>query len=68
MPLELIIRTPGDLVLPDSLPPLIRRIYSQWPLAALTELELKLSQLISPTQLKGIDAAVGLLEAALNNA
>jgi single-stranded-DNA-specific exonuclease len=68
MPLELIIRTPGDLVLPDSLPPLIRRIYSQRPLAALTELELKLSQLISPTQLKGIDAAVGLLEAALNNA
>ena len=68
MPLELIIRTPGDLVLPDSLPPLIRRIYSQRPLAALTELELKLSQLISPTHLKGIDAAVGLLEAALNNA
>ena len=68
MPLELITRTPGNLVLPDSLPPLVRRIYSQRPLAALTELELKLSQLISPTQLKGIDAAVGLLEAALNNA
>ena len=68
MPLELITRTPGNLVLPDSLPPLVRRIYSERPLAALTELELKLSQLISPTQLKGIDAAVGLLEAALNNA
>ena len=68
MPLQLITRTPGDLVLPDSLPPLVRRIYSQRPLAALTELELKLSQLISPTRLKGIDAAVGLLETALNNA
>ncbi len=68
MPLQLITRTPGDLVLPDSLPPLVRRIYSQRPLAALTELELKLSQLISPTRLKGIDAAVGLLETALNSA
>lgn len=68
MPLQLITRTPGDLVLPDSLPPLVRRIYSQRPLAALTELELKLSQLISPTRLKGIDAAVELLETALNNA
>ncbi len=65
MPIQLITRTPGDLVLPESLPPLVRRIYSQRPLAALTELELTLSQLISPARLKGIDAAVGLLEAAL---
>ena len=65
MPLQLITRTPGDLVLPESLPPLVRRIYSQRPLAALTELELTLSQLIPPARLKGIDAAVDLLEAAL---
>ena len=65
MPIQLITRTPGDLVLPESLPPLVRRIYSQRPLAALTELELTLSQLIPPVRLKGIDAAVGLLEAAL---
>jgi single-stranded-DNA-specific exonuclease len=65
MPIQLITRTPGDLVLPESLPPLVRRIYSQRPLAALTELELTLSQLIPPARLKGIDAAVGLLEAAL---
>ena len=43
----------------------MRRIYSQRPLAALTELELTLSQLIPPARLKGIDAAVDLLEAAL---
>lgn len=65
MPIQLITRTPGDLVLPESLPPLVRRIYSQRPLAALTELELTLSQLIPPARLKGIDAAVGLLEVAL---
>ena len=65
MPIQLITRTPGDLVLPESLPPLVRRIYSQRPLAALTELELTLSQLILPARLKGIDAAVDLLEAAL---
>ena len=65
MPIQLITRTPGDLVLPESLPPLVRRIYSQRPLAALTELELALSQLIPPARLKGIDAAVDLLEAAL---
>lgn len=65
MPIQLITRTPGDLVLPESLPPLVRRIYSQRPLAAVTELELTLSQLIPPARLKGIDAAVGLLEAAL---
>ena len=65
MPIQLITRTPGDLVLPESLPPLVRRIYSQRPLAALTELELTLSQLIPPARLKGIDAAVDLLEAAL---
>jgi single-stranded-DNA-specific exonuclease len=65
MPIQLITRTPGDLVLPESLPPLVRRIYSQRPLAALTELDLTLSQLIPPARLKGIDAAVDLLEAAL---
>jgi len=65
MPIQLITRTPGDLVLPESLPPLVRRIYSQRPLAALTELELTFSQLIPPARLKGIDAAVDLLEAAL---
>ena len=65
MPIQLITRTPGDLVLPESLPPLVRRIYSQRPLAALTELELTLSQLLPPARLKGIDAAVDLLEAAL---
>ena len=67
MPIQLITRTPGDLVLPESLPPLVRRIYSQRPLAALTELELTLSQLIPPARLKGIDAAVDLLEAALKD-
>jgi single-stranded-DNA-specific exonuclease len=65
MPIQLITRTPGDLVLPESLPPLVRRIYSQRPLAALTELELTLSQLIPPARLKGIDEAVDLLGAAL---
>jgi single-stranded-DNA-specific exonuclease len=65
MPIQLITRTPGDLILPESLPPLVRRIYSQRPLAALTELELTPSQLIPPARLKGIDAAVDLLEAAL---
>ena len=65
MSIQLITRTPGDLVLPESLPPLVRRIYSQRPLAAVTELELTLSQLIPPARLKGIDAAVDLLEAAL---
>ena len=65
MPIQLITRTPGDLVLPESLPPLVRRIYSQRPLADLTELELTLSKLIPPARLKGIDAAVDLLEAAL---
>ena len=68
MPIQLITRKPGDLVLPESLPPLVRRIYSQRPLAALTELELTLSQLIPPARLKGIDAAVDLLEAALKDA
>ncbi len=54
-----------DLSLPESLHPLLRRIYSQRPLGSADELQLSLDQLHSPALFSGMDAAVALLLAAL---
>jgi len=53
------------LNLPESMHPLLRRVYSQRNLNDVNELELGLQNLIAPTQLKGIDKAVRLLLDAL---
>lgn len=53
------------LALPDSIPPLLQRIYRQRKVTAASELELGLSNLLLPTSLKGMDAACALLETAL---
>lgn len=54
-----------DLNLPDSIPPLLQRIYRQRKVTAASELELGLSNLLPPGQLKGLDVACDLLEVAL---
>ena len=51
---------PG-LDLPDSLHPLLRRIYSQRGIGSAEELTLGLKNLLAPDRLKGMDEAVGLL-------
>ena len=53
------------LVLPDTMHPLLRRVYSQRNIHNAEELQLGLDNLIAPEQLKGIDDAVGLLLEAL---
>lgn len=54
-----------DLILPDTMPPLLRRVYSQRNIHDAAELDLGLEHLISPEKLKGIATAVDLLCAAL---
>ncbi|MEX0963480.1 MAG: single-stranded-DNA-specific exonuclease RecJ [Pseudohongiellaceae bacterium] len=53
------------LKLPESMHPLLRRVYSQRNISDAVELELGLENLIAPHLLKGIDAAVQLLHEAL---
>ena len=65
MAAQLITRQASELDLPSSLPPLVRRIYSQRALNDEAELELTLARLLDPAGLKGMDEAVGLLEQAL---
>lgn len=55
----------ADLELPDSLHPLLKRVYSQRNLAGLEELELDFKHLLSPDQLLGMSEAVKLLVTAL---
>lgn len=54
-----------SLELPESMHPLLRRIYSQRSISSAAELELGLKNLIAPELLLGIDAAVELLVEAL---
>ena len=65
MAAQLVTREASKLALPDSLPPLVRRIYSQRALSDEAELELTLARLLDPAGLKGMADAVGLLENAL---
>ena len=66
MPIQLQRRRPdNELILPDSLHPLLRHVYRRRPLASAEELALDLSSLLPPATLKGMDAAVQLLENAL---
>ena len=57
--------TDTELVLPDSLHPLLRRVYQQRKLATAEELDLTLSKLIPPDSMLGMQAAVDLLLQAL---
>ena len=50
-----------DLDLPDSLHPLIQRIYSQRAVLSAEELELGLDNLLSPNRMYGMEQAVDLL-------
>jgi single-stranded-DNA-specific exonuclease len=50
-----------DLDLPDSLHPLIQRIYSQRAVLSAEELELGLDNLLSPDRMYGMEQAVDLL-------
>lgn len=54
-----------DLNLPDSMHPLLKRVYSQRNIHDALELELGLENLLAPKLLKGMDAAVTLLLEAL---
>lgn len=56
-----------SLELPESMHPLLRRIYSQRSISSAAELELGLQNLIAPDRLLGIDTAVELLVSALQN-
>ena len=55
----------STLNLPDSMHPLLRRVYSQRKIKHVEELELGLENLIPPERFKGIDAAIELLIDAL---
>lgn len=55
-----------DLDLPDSMHPLLRRIYSQRAVATAEELQLGLNNLLPPDQFKGMAAAIDLLQEALS--
>ncbi len=57
--------TDTGLALPDSLHPLLRRVYQQRKLATAEELDLTLSRLIPPDSMLGMQAAVDLLLHAL---
>ena len=57
--------TDTGLALPDSIHPLLRRVYQQRKLATAEELDLTLSKLISPDSMLGMQAAVELLLQAL---
>lgn len=54
-----------SLELPESMHPLLRRVYCQRNIETAEELQLSLEHLIPPQKLKGIDAAVDLLTNAL---
>ena len=54
-----------NLHLPDSIPPLLRRIYQQRNIHNAEELELGLANLLSPDSLRGLPAAIDLLVTAL---
>ncbi len=55
----------SQLELPDSLHPLLQRIYRQRNIASADELSLDFKSLLPPQSLKGMDAAVELLWQAL---
>ena len=57
----------STLNLPDSMHPLLRRVYSQRKIKHVEELELGLENLIPPERFKGIDAAIELLIDALRH-
>lgn len=59
-------RSGNPEVLPDTLHPVLRRVYAARGVAA-SELALGLKQLLPPTQLKGIDQAAALLADAILN-
>ncbi len=62
MPIHLKRRIPNpDLDLPDTLHPLISRIYSQRPIHSAEELQLGLKNLLAPDLLSGMEQAVDLL-------
>jgi single-stranded-DNA-specific exonuclease len=65
---QLVVRESSGLAFSDSLPALVRRIYAQRALTDAAELELTLARLIDPDALKGMPAAVELLEEALESA
>ena len=68
MAAQLVVRESSGLAFSDSLPALVRRIYAQRALTDAAELELTLARLIDPDALKGMPAAVELLEEALESA
>lgn len=55
----------AELALPESLHPVLRRIYQQRPLRQSEDLDLDIKNLLPPNSLKGIGDAVQLLFAAL---
>jgi len=55
----------ADFPLPEDLHPLLQRIYRQRPLRDANDLDLSFKNLLPPEKLKGIGAAVDLLEGAL---
>lgn len=55
----------GDLALPSDMPPLIQRIYAARGIRTPEELDYQLQRLMTPAQMRGIDAALILLEGAL---
>jgi single-stranded-DNA-specific exonuclease len=57
----------ADLEFPETLHPLLKRVYSQRNLRSSTDLELDFSHLIPPEKLLGIGAAVDLLVTALHD-
>ena len=63
----LVLRRPPvtNLELPDSLHPLLKRVYCQRNVAGIEELELDFKHLLSPDQLLGMTEAVALLVTAL---
>ncbi|HHM04895.1 MAG TPA: single-stranded-DNA-specific exonuclease RecJ [Gammaproteobacteria bacterium] len=67
---KVIIRRPAgdsELILPDDVHPVLRRIYASRAVSHPRELDCSLRQLLPFTQLKGMDAAVAVLARALRD-
>lgn len=56
-----------NLDLPESIPPLLQKVYSARAIKSASDLELGLENLLSPSGLMGMDAAIDLLITALKN-
>ncbi|MFJ5331027.1 single-stranded-DNA-specific exonuclease RecJ [Pectobacterium versatile] len=54
-----------DIDLPDTVPPLLRRLYAQRGVKGAQELEYSLRGMLPPEQLRNIESAVTLLQCAL---